>query len=591
MSEDKDSQHEIALNSADTSDPPLQQCNISENSTKQTIEDIVNQTNLLDAPSLANVESNVVVDQTALLSESEDNEDRGICNLINRSLCINDEQDERQQSIDCSVPIKQIRKCTSNNEIMILASQELEQSDDEESIQILRRRGGRANRRNLQITSSDEEAEKEAGNNVTNIPAICSPGIANNTSNLSIGNFESTYISDTSIVFRRRPIDNQKLVHRRRNIVYDSDEDEDEEDLQEHHHHNESGNSFAAELDTITDDILPQHIWQTPITSPSQLLDQYHLHSPIVKNNGKVPTGCESTSSTPFFTPSSTPSKELEIVPNNITPSLATKQIEEVDLLTEQLNNTIVLSEDEIEESISLKITETTSKNGRVNRCCLTYCQSLPKRITSTWVLCSVSRPQEHDLSWLMAYQNLTRLQFRRRRDNLVSEFYRIFNQTIFDQLLPHDMVIDWDNKGRRTGGWCHFETQTQEDGSVRAKPYIRLVEKVIDSAERLAEVLVHEMTHAATFVINHTCKAHHGPIFRIWCQRINKIYPTLKTSRTHNFDIYYKYQWRCTNTSCAIIIGRHSKSLDITRKVCGKCYSRFEQIQPVPRIVTVTDE
>ncbi|RKP26675.1 SprT-like family-domain-containing protein [Syncephalis pseudoplumigaleata] len=127
-------------------------------------------------------------------------------------------------------------------------------------------------------------------------------------------------------------------------------------------------------------------------------------------------------------------------------------------------------------------------------------------------------------------------------------------------------------------------EVKKDEHGHIQPDPYIRLVEKVIDNADRLAEVLMHEMTHAATFVINRTCKAHHGPIFRAWCKRINIVYPDLKTSRTHNFDINYKYQWRCTNTECHTIVGRHSKSLDTTRKVCGKCYSRFEQIQPPPK-------
>ncbi|RKP04794.1 SprT-like family-domain-containing protein, partial [Thamnocephalis sphaerospora] len=89
---------------------------------------------------------------------------------------------------------------------------------------------------------------------------------------------------------------------------------------------------------------------------------------------------------------------------------------------------------------------------------------------------------------------------------------------------------------------------------------------------DRLAQVLVHEMTHAATFVINRTCKAHHGPIFRAWCKRVNAVYPTLKTSRTHDFIIHYKYQWRCVKPDCGNTIGRHSKSFDPTKKVCGKC-------------------
>ncbi|ROT73100.1 putative acidic repeat-containing protein-like [Penaeus vannamei] len=45
--------------------------------------------------------------------------------------------------------------------------------------------------------------------------------------------------------------------------------------------------------------------------------------------------------------------------------------------------------------------------------------------------------------------------------------------------------------------------------------------------------------------------------------------------SRCHSYEIACKYTYRCTR--CSYSIGRHSKSLDTDRKVCGYCYGKFE--------------
>ncbi|CAL4140815.1 unnamed protein product, partial [Meganyctiphanes norvegica] len=45
--------------------------------------------------------------------------------------------------------------------------------------------------------------------------------------------------------------------------------------------------------------------------------------------------------------------------------------------------------------------------------------------------------------------------------------------------------------------------------------------------------------------------------------------------SRCHSYEISCKYTYRCTK--CGYSIGRHSKSLDTTKKVCGYCYGKFD--------------
>ncbi|KAI8055407.1 hypothetical protein BDF22DRAFT_676908 [Syncephalis plumigaleata] len=353
--------------------------------------------------------------------------------------------------------------------------------------------------------------------------------------------------SDTSIILTRRQrqaTTKESDIHRRRNIIYDSDEDEDDlEDCNNSDNKRHSGNTSITVNPAINDDILPPDISQiTNFYTPQK--DMEHSkegqHSPVMENTPAT-TRIHSTGNTPFFTPISTLIDHDTTSHRYHTPLPTKTDTNSVNLLVDQLDKTIILSDDESEiESVPQKIVPTTKRDGRVYKCCTAgYCQPLPPRITQKW-------------------RDLTPLQFRRRREKLAAEFYRIFNQTIFDQLLPEDMPIVWCNKGRTTGGLCDLGIEKDDAGNVKAKPVIRLIEKVLDNADRLAEVLVHEMTHAATFIINRTCKARHGPIFRtcwllLFFLRILIIHRNMHT---------YTYS-----------VGRHSKSLDITRLICGKCH------------------
>ncbi|KAI9144624.1 hypothetical protein BKA69DRAFT_1053474 [Paraphysoderma sedebokerense] len=52
--------------------------------------------------------------------------------------------------------------------------------------------------------------------------------------------------------------------------------------------------------------------------------------------------------------------------------------------------------------------------------------------------------------------------------------------------------------------------------------------------------------------------------------------YPDITVSTCHSYDIDYKYKYTCTNENCGHVYGRHSKSIDITKKCCGYCGSKL---------------
>ncbi|KFO71954.1 Acidic repeat-containing protein, partial [Cuculus canorus] len=84
---------------------------------------------------------------------------------------------------------------------------------------------------------------------------------------------------------------------------------------------------------------------------------------------------------------------------------------------------------------------------------------------------------------------------FKKNKEELVQKLYSLYNNTIFEQKLPENMVILWNKKMRKTAGFC-VTGQTQ---GTEAKRYARieLSEKVCDSADRLRDTLIHEVCHA----------------------------------------------------------------------------------------------
>ncbi len=113
----------------------------------------------------------------------------------------------------------------------------------------------------------------------------------------------------------------------------------------------------------------------------------------------------------------------------------------------------------------------------------------------------------------------------------------------------------------------------------------LKLASKVLDSADRLRDTLIHEMCHAATWVVS-GCPDGHGPIWKDWAARSRRRFPDLPViGRCHSYVIRTKYTYRCVK--CGQCVNRHSKSLDTDKYRCGKCKGAFELL--LNRVAGVT--
>ncbi|KAL1491023.1 hypothetical protein ABEB36_011682 [Hypothenemus hampei] len=164
---------------------------------------------------------------------------------------------------------------------------------------------------------------------------------------------------------------------------------------------------------------------------------------------------------------------------------------------------------------------------------------------------------------------------FKGHREELTRKLFQIFNEQVFDNALPADTELVWSKNLRKTAGLCHCTKITHRNGVIDRKVKITLSAKVVDKCCRLRDTLIHELCHAATWIVDQVSGGH-GPYWKQWAFKAMKVLPELPPiKRCHAYAIATKFTYRCTG--CGYSIGRHSKSLDLDRKRCGHCYGQFE--------------
>ena len=160
---------------------------------------------------------------------------------------------------------------------------------------------------------------------------------------------------------------------------------------------------------------------------------------------------------------------------------------------------------------------------------------------------------------------------FKQSRDFQTAQLFKEFNTTIFNDKLDPLMKLEWSVKLNKTAGRAHLNWIQTPIGKQRSC-WIELSTKVLDTAFKLRNTLIHEMIHAAQWMIDGQDKPPHGDLFKRYGAFVMKCYPDLVVSTRHDYDIHYKYFYQCTKESCGKKYGRHSKSINVEKMgcVCG---------------------
>jgi hypothetical protein len=105
-------------------------------------------------------------------------------------------------------------------------------------------------------------------------------------------------------------------------------------------------------------------------------------------------------------------------------------------------------------------------------------------------------------------------LAFRKKRDSILSSTFSTFNQLAFQNSLS-SVEVTWSNKLNTTAGITRMKGRLGQASSRVAT--IELATKVIDNEERLRSTLLHEMCHAAAWLVDGVHKPPHGKCFKKW--------------------------------------------------------------------------
>ncbi|XP_017650450.1 acidic repeat-containing protein [Nannospalax galili] len=171
-------------------------------------------------------------------------------------------------------------------------------------------------------------------------------------------------------------------------------------------------------------------------------------------------------------------------------------------------------------------------------------------------------------LSDIVTSKQYSGRKFKRNKEELVHKIYTLLNHTVFDSKMPEKIEITWNKKMLQTAGLC----TTKERQQPKRERYVQIAisQKVCDSPDRIRDTLIHELCHAASWLLD-GIRDSHGHLWQYYAQKCTAVHPELpEVTRCHNYAINYKIYYECSQ--CKFRVGRYTRSLNTKRFICARC-------------------
>lgn len=168
-------------------------------------------------------------------------------------------------------------------------------------------------------------------------------------------------------------------------------------------------------------------------------------------------------------------------------------------------------------------------------------------------------------------------------RQQISQRLYEYFDEQVLRNVLGDLVEVKWNQRLYKTAGVTYLKRRkvpsTSEQGTMTEKRIatIELSIKVLDEPGRLYNTLAHEICHATAWIFDNIIKPPHGEDFKKWARTFHNWDSCLKITTCHEYNIRYKYNYICVD--CKQCYGRHSKSIDTSQKVCGKCKGKLHLV------------
>lgn len=160
---------------------------------------------------------------------------------------------------------------------------------------------------------------------------------------------------------------------------------------------------------------------------------------------------------------------------------------------------------------------------------------------------------------------------FERERESASQLLLQYFDEHVLKgRLLGGEaprVTVAWNSRLYKTAGVTYMRKNAATGERSAA---IELSRKVLDEPARLYNCLSHELCHAAQWIIDDCARPPHGAEFKSWARVFNEWDSALKITTCHDYAIRYKFRYECQ--ACGYTYGRHSRSINIAKQVCGCC-------------------
>ncbi|KAL7422332.1 hypothetical protein Q5752_002978 [Cryptotrichosporon argae] len=189
------------------------------------------------------------------------------------------------------------------------------------------------------------------------------------------------------------------------------------------------------------------------------------------------------------------------------------------------------------------------------------------------------ARPARRQPSPASAKTAKTRKAWEADRARIANALFAELDEKVFERKLGKlgaGAHIEWSKRLLTTAGTATRSRTRGPEGEVVERVKITLSDKVCTDQEAILSTVAHEMCHLAAWMISNERSNPHGKVFKSWGRKVMRVRKDIEVTTRHNYEIEYKYQWKCTDERCGKIYSRHSKSIDVTRQACGACRGRL---------------
>ena len=114
------------------------------------------------------------------------------------------------------------------------------------------------------------------------------------------------------------------------------------------------------------------------------------------------------------------------------------------------------------------------------------------KKIMTATFLQSLDHVEAQAITHPLAKRFL--VNFKKTKVELAQLLYKMFNEAAFDNCLPSDMPLRWSNTLTKTAGRCFSKFKPGKLSEKERYCEIELASKVLTSADRIRDTLIHEM-------------------------------------------------------------------------------------------------